>query len=150
MASCQWTFGPGRLECKHCGRVVNTTSRSVRAACPVNTGPERITVQAGYAPAGPGTEMKKLLAGWPLYITATENCPCNRHAAQMDVWGPDECERRLDEIVGWLRAEAARRGLPFADVAGRLLVRRAISRARRHDPPQNRQGLPQNASETGI
>jgi hypothetical protein len=150
MGACQWRFLPGRLECIHCGRVIHTKTRIVRAACPVNQADDRVVIQAGVSSAGPGTEMKKLLAGWPLYITATENCPCNRHAAQMDAWGPDECERRIDEIVGWLRAEAERRGLPFAGVAGRLLVRRAISRARRHDPPRNRQRLPQNASETGI
>jgi hypothetical protein len=92
-------------------------------------------VQVGYAPAGPGTEMKKLLAGWPLYVESTENCPCNRHAAQMDAWGADECERRMEQIVGWLRDEAAGRGLPFLDVAGRVLVRRAIGQARRRGRP---------------
>lgn len=52
----------------------------------------------------------------------------------MDAWGPDECERRLDEIVAHLRTQAAARGLPFLDVAGRLLVRRAIRNARRNLP----------------
>lgn len=80
---------------------------------------------------GPGTELKKLLAGWPLRITYTPDCPCRSHAAQMDAWGCDECERRIDEIVGWLREEAHKRGLPFVDVAGRMLVRRAIRNARR-------------------
>jgi hypothetical protein len=144
---CVWSRSPGRLECVNCGRVVYTSSRTAGVLCPANPGPIHVPVPR---PSGPGTEMKALLSGWPLYITASEDCPCNRHAAQMDAWGPDECERRLDEIVGWLRVEAERRGLPFADVAGRLLVRRAISRARRHDPPRNRQRLPQNASKTGI
>jgi hypothetical protein len=44
---------------------------------------------------------------------------------------PGWCEAHLDEIVGWLREEAEKRGLPFLDMAGRLLVRRAISLARR-------------------
>jgi len=35
------------------------------------------------------------------------------------------------EIVGWLRTEAASRGLPFVDFAGKLLVSRAIANARR-------------------
>jgi predicted Fe-S protein YdhL (DUF1289 family) len=144
---CVWRRSPGRLECVHCGRVLMTSSRTAGVVCPANPGP--ITIPMARS-RGPGTEMKALLAGWPLYITSTENCPCNRHAALMDAWGCDECERRLDEIVGWLRAEAARRGLPFADLAGRLLVRRAISRARRHDPHRNRRQLPQNADETGI
>ena len=52
----------------------------------------------------------------------------------MDMWGPDECERpeRIDEVVAVMRAEAEARGLPFLDVAGRMLVRRAISNARRN------------------
>ena len=42
---------------------------------------------------GPGTELKKLLAGWPFYITASPDCSCNRVAGEMDVWGPDGCEQ---------------------------------------------------------
>jgi hypothetical protein len=125
---CVWQRSPGRLECVHCGRVVLTSSRTAGMICPVNAGPIRVPVPR---PRGPGTEMKALLAGWPLYITASENCPCNRHAAQMDAWGVDGCAARQDRIVGWLRAEASKRGLPFVDAAGRMLVRRAISRARK-------------------
>jgi hypothetical protein len=44
---------------------------------------------------------------------------------------PGWCEANLDTIVGWLREQAEARGLPFLDVAGRLLVRRAISNARK-------------------
>jgi len=53
----------------------------------------------------------------------------------MDAWGPDECERpeRIDEVVAVMRAEAAARGLPFVDIAGRVLVRRAIANARREE-----------------
>lgn len=78
-----------------------------------------------------GTELKKLLAGWPFYLRATEACPCHAYAQQMDAWGPDECERRIDEIVAHLREQAAARGLPFIDAAGRMLVRRAIRNARK-------------------
>jgi len=49
----------------------------------------------------------------------------------MDQWGCDKCEERIDEIVGWLREEAAKRQLPFVDMAGRILVKRAIKNARR-------------------
>jgi hypothetical protein len=53
----------------------------------------------------------------------------------MDQWGPDECERpeRIDEVVAVMREEATARGLPFLDIAGRLLVRRAIRNARKSD-----------------
>jgi hypothetical protein len=52
----------------------------------------------------------------------------------MDAWGCDECSKpeRIDEVVAVMRTEAEARGLPFLDVAGRMLVRRAISNARRN------------------
>jgi hypothetical protein len=78
---------------------------------------------------GPGTELKKLLA--TVGITATPDCSCNARAAEMDRQGCDWCEANLDTIVGWLREQAEARGLMFLDVAGRMLVRRAIANARR-------------------
>ena len=82
---------------------------------------------------GPGTELKKLLAR--VGIVATDSCPCNARAAEMDrqeQQTPGWCEANLDTIVGWLREQAEARGLPFLDAAGRLLVRRAIANARRN------------------
>jgi hypothetical protein len=82
------------------------------------------------APArGPGTELKKLLK--IVGITASPNCSCNARARTMDANGCEWCEANLDQIVGWLREEAAKRSLPFLDAAGRVLVRRAISNARK-------------------
>jgi hypothetical protein len=81
---------------------------------------------------GPGTELKKLLGR--IGITATSNCSCNARARRMDeeeARAPGWCLDHLDEIVGWLREEATKRGLPFIDAAGRLLVRRAIANAKR-------------------
>ena len=49
----------------------------------------------------------------------------------MDARGCDWCEANLDAIVCWLREQAEARGLPFLDIAGRLLVRRAIQNARK-------------------
>ena len=83
---------------------------------------------------GPGSELKKLLAR--IGITSTPSCSCNARARAMDeneAREPGWCEANLDEIVGWLREEAAKRGLPFIDLAGRLLVRRAIKNAKRKD-----------------
>jgi len=56
---------------------------------------------------------------------------------KMDAWGCDECEQpeRIDEVVAVMRAEAEARGLPFLDMAGRMLVRRAIANARKAAPP---------------
>jgi len=79
-----------------------------------------------------GTELKKLLAAWPFRIAAAPDCECNARAAEMNARGCEWCEANLDTIVGWLREQAEARGLPFLDIAGRLLVRRAISNARRN------------------
>jgi hypothetical protein len=77
---------------------------------------------------GPGTELKKLLA--MVGITASPSCSCNARAKRMDQEGCDWVEANEETVVGWLREEATKRGLPFIDAAGRLLVRRAIARAR--------------------
>jgi hypothetical protein len=77
---------------------------------------------------GPGAELTKLLSR--IGITATPNCSCKARAAEMDAQGCDWCEENIDTIVGWLREEATKRGLPFLDAAGRLLVKRAIRNAR--------------------
>jgi hypothetical protein len=79
--------------------------------------------------SGPGTELKKLLSH--VGIAATTNCSCNARAREMDIRGADWCEANIDTIVGWLREEATKRGLPFLDAAGRLLVSRAIRNARK-------------------
>lgn len=82
-------------------------------------------------PGGPGTELKKLLAA--VGIHATEGCSCNAIAAQMDAWGSDECEKpeRMEWVLAGMRVNAASRGIPFVDLAARLLIRRAIHNARR-------------------
>ncbi len=49
----------------------------------------------------------------------------------MDDKGPEWCEANEDTILGWLREEATKRKLPFVDLAGRLLIRRAIRNARK-------------------
>jgi len=93
--------------------------------------PATNTAIASAAPPanGPGTELKKLLAR--VGITATPDCACNARAAEMDRQGVEWCEANIDTIVGWLREQAEARGLPFLDLAGRMLVRRAIRNARK-------------------
>jgi hypothetical protein len=81
---------------------------------------------------GPGTELSKLLKRFGIEPTPT--CSCRAKAQQMDMWGCDEASKpeRIDEVVAVMRAEAEARGLPFLDVAGRMLVKRAIANARRN------------------
>jgi hypothetical protein len=76
---------------------------------------------------GPGTELKKMLA--KIGITATSTCSCNKRAQVMDDNGIEWCKANTTTIVGWLREEATKRGLPFIDLAGKILVKRAISLA---------------------
>lgn len=80
-------------------------------------------------PSGPGTELKGMLA--KVGITATENCTCNKRAKAMDERGVEWCENNIDTIVGWLAEEAKKRGLPFIAMVGRMLVKRAIKKAKR-------------------
>jgi hypothetical protein len=51
----------------------------------------------------------------------------------MDERGCDWCDspEGMAEIMGFLREAAEERGLPFVDIAARLLVRRAIANARK-------------------
>lgn len=78
---------------------------------------------------GPGAMLKKQLK--KIGIHATEQCACNARAAMMDALGCDWCEQNIDTIVGWLREEAARRKLPFIELFGVFLIRRAIRLSRR-------------------
>lgn len=113
------------------------TSHPAYPATAVRPPPSRRTNQPAAARAaaptkGPGTELKKILA--KIGITATPTCSCNARARKMDEMEAKEpgwCEAHLDEIVGWLREEAKKRGLPFIDAAGRVLVKRAIHNAKK-------------------
>jgi hypothetical protein len=52
---------------------------------------------------------------------------------EMEAREPGWCAAHLEEIVGWLREESAKRGLPFFDIAGRMLVKRAIHNAQKSE-----------------
>jgi hypothetical protein len=78
---------------------------------------------------GAGTELKKLLK--KIGITASPNCSCNARAKTMDNNGIEWCEKNIDTIIGWLKEEATKRGLPFIDMAGRILVKKAIKNAKK-------------------
>jgi hypothetical protein len=92
----------------------------------------RLPEPLGPLHAGPGTELSKLLKRFG--INPTPTCQCREMSQKMDQWGCDEASKpeRIDEVVAVMREEATARGLPFLDIAGRLLVRRAISNARRN------------------
>jgi len=116
------------LRCSVCG-VVAFSASTLRNCRPFGV-PEQPPTN------GPGTELSKLLKR--VGINPTPTCQCRAKQQQMDLWGCDECSKpeRIDQVVAVMRAEAEARGLPFLDVAGRLLVRRAIANARRTAPPR--------------
>jgi hypothetical protein len=121
--NCDFVKAGDAITCSRCG--LRAPSTKAIARCD----PERIQRQSrATSNSGPGTELKKLLA--KIGITATPNCSCNAKAQIMDANGVEWCEQHIDEIVGWLREEATKRKLPFVDMAGRLLVKRAIANAR--------------------
>lgn len=120
--------------CAYCGRRAtvpkeHAVTKSVYSHCRV----ARAESPRPQVDGGPGTELKKILGR--IGITATATCSCNARAATMDEREAEEpgwCEANIDMIVGWLRDEATRRGLPFIDAVGKMLVRRAIANARRN------------------
>lgn len=77
---------------------------------------------------GVGCQLTALLRWWG--IVTEEGCGCRGYAAQCDAWGPDGCAAREAEILNHLAGQAAERGLRFSRVAARLLLWRAIAKAR--------------------
>jgi len=82
---------------------------------------------------GVGCHLARLLSWFG--IRDDGRCGCEEFAAQMDAWGPDGCAEREDEILGHLAVASVKRGLPFVPPAARLLIRQAISNARREATP---------------
>lgn len=86
--------------------------------------------QRRQAPGMAGTYLKVLLSRFGIKPSA---CRCNKRALHMNAMGNDWCEQNIETIVEWLKEEASARGLPFLRTVGRMLVRRAISNARREE-----------------
>jgi hypothetical protein len=80
-------------------------------------------------PCGPGCRLSRYLTWFG--VRDDGRCGCAEYARQMDAWGPDECERRLAEILEHLRQAAATKRLPWLDSVARLAVEQAIAAARR-------------------
>lgn len=88
-------------------------------------------------PDGPGTILTGMISA--LGIKSSSTCSCRRHALEMNEKGPDWCEQNIDTIVSWLKDESAKRGLPFVDAVGRMMVSRAIAKSRKlsYQPKNN-------------
>jgi len=108
----------GLMECSRCGKPVKRAGKSYYRNCALPK------------PAGSsGTQLKKLLSS--IGISVVSGCKCASRATHMDRMGNDWCEQNIETIVEWLKEEASARGLPFISTVGRMLVRRAISNARK-------------------
>ena len=84
---------------------------------------------------GPGCQLRRTLS-W--FVRDDGTCGCTEYAAQMDAWGPDGCEERLDEIVAHLLEQAAKRSVFLGAVPAAAvipMVRRAIAAARAEATP---------------
>jgi hypothetical protein len=92
---------------------------------------DRISVQFA-GPCGPGCQLRRTLS-W--FVRDDGKCGCDSFAAQMDAWGPDECWKRIEEIVEHLRQAAEKKSLPFIATAARIMVGRAIEAARAEATP---------------
>lgn len=127
--------GPAKLFQARCHQRGYTLAEV--AACIVSRDGDAITVDETHPdyphapPAGekPGTELTRLLE-WA-FVKDKPGCQCLARAREMDRRGCRWCDRHRGTIVGWLREEAERRGLPFLDAAGHAAVRLAIRNARR-------------------
>ena len=122
MSYCKLNDEDGKHRCEVCGA---TFAGRVRAVC----GVERKAKRHDSTNGGAGTELKRLLR--LIGITASSNCSCNAKALTMDARGTQWCAENIETIVQWLKEEAAKRGLPFLNTVGRLLVKRAIHNARK-------------------
>lgn len=78
---------------------------------------------------GPGTNLKKFFAR--LGFKATTHCKCTQHALEMDVQGPAWCRQNITTILGWLKEESDKQGLPFSETLAAWAVERAIAKAER-------------------
>lgn len=77
------------------------TSPEHKAAWDAIPAPAEVTAKAG-------TVLKKMLA--ELGLEASEGkCQCNNRAAMMDAKGPQWCREHREEIIRWLKEEAAKR-----------------------------------------
>jgi len=120
------------LRCVNCGRGV--ASAGVRRTCLVGKRiglpPKAATIQR-VQQVGPGTHLSQLLKRFG--IDAAPGCKCRSMAAKMDALGPAWCESEqgMAEILEAMRTEAGKRGLPFLDAVGKMLVRQAVRSARR-------------------
>jgi len=81
-------------------------------------------------PYGPGTILSNMLS--TIGIKSSPTCACRRHALEMNEKGPDWCEENMETILSWLKEESAKRSLPYIESVVKIMVNKAINKAREH------------------
>lgn len=95
---------------------------------PISVKPE-IVGQAGRPGFGPGDELRRIISKFG--FKPAPHCKCFQHIREMNMKGIEWCEQNIDTIVGWLKEEAQRAGIPFIPLGARIMVRKAISNAKK-------------------
>lgn len=119
---------PTTLTCTACGASAPTAD--VRRNCTPGLGDRAAGFREHPADRGVGTELHKMLSR--MGISETSGCKCKSRVALLNQWGPQRCAENIETIVEWLKQEAGKRGLPFMAMPARILVRRAISNAKKN------------------
>ena len=74
---------------------------------------------------GVGSELKAILEA--LWITPASGCQCQANALTMDQKGPEWVRNNTETVLGWLRSAARKRGLPFFDAIGLVLIKQSLA-----------------------
>ncbi len=78
---------------------------------------------------GAGTELQNLIA--KIGLRPGLNCKCGHHIREMNTNGVEWCKQNVATISAWLREEAQGARLPFTEIGAKLLIRKAISNAKK-------------------
>lgn len=99
----------------------------------------RTTVAVHPSIPRPGAELQKIIAWWqkrfPWFdLSEHKDCTCASVSKWMNTLGPDGCEKKIEQILDRLEAEAKKRKLtiPFQRTWARMMVKSAIRRSRKN------------------
>lgn len=81
-------------------------------------------------PHGPGTILASMFSA--IGIKSTPTCSCRRHALEMNKNGIEWCEGNIETICGWLQEECKKRSIPYVDTVAKMIVNRAINKAKKY------------------
>lgn len=85
-------------------------------------------------PYGPGSILHGMFS--MLGIQSSPTCSCKQHALEMNVKGIEWCEDNIDVICGWLREESEKRKIPYVETVAKMVVNRAINKAKKYRDEQ--------------